>query len=105
MNWLDPSMGIVGTVLIVRWSLGLLKSSMHILLDMKAPLELFKEIKTTIESDEDNRISDLHVWAVEPGIYAAEIALVTSKPQLTKYYCDLLPKKLGIVHLTVETHK
>lgn len=100
-NWLDPFMGIVGAALVVRWSWGLLRSSGRVLLDMQAPEEFREEVKQAIESDGDSRVSDLHMWAVGPGIYAAEIALVSSDPLGADYYYNLLPKRLGIVHATV----
>jgi cation diffusion facilitator family transporter len=104
-SWLDPFMGVVGAALVVRWSWGLLHSSARVLLDMQAPEELREEIRKTIESEGDNRISDLHVWSVGPGLHAAEIAVVSSRPLETAGYYDLLPKNLGIVHITVETHQ
>jgi cation diffusion facilitator family transporter len=102
-NWLDPAMGVVGAALVIRWSFGLLRASTQILLDVQAPLEVREKLKSAIESEGDNRISDLHVWAVGQGIYAAEIAIVTSAPLDVETYYHLLPKMLGIVHLTIET--
>ncbi|MDA8179420.1 MAG: CDF family Co(II)/Ni(II) efflux transporter DmeF [Desulfobacteria bacterium] len=104
-GWLDPLMGAVGAALVVRWSWGLLHSSARVLLDMQAPEELREGIREAIESGGDNRISDMHVWSVGPGLYAAEIAVVSSQPLETAGYYDLLPKDLGIVHMTVETHR
>lgn len=49
--------------------------------------------------------SDLHVWSVGPGIYAAEIAIVSSQPRAPDGYYKLLPGELGLVHVTVETHR
>jgi cation diffusion facilitator family transporter len=104
-GWLDPFMGVVGAALVVRWSWGLLHSSARVLLDMQAPEELREEIRKAIECEGDNRISDMHVWSVGPGLHAAEIAVVSSRPLGTPGYYDLLPKNLGIVHITVETHQ
>jgi cation diffusion facilitator family transporter len=104
-NWLDPFMGIVGAVLVARWSWRLVHASAHVLLDMQAPEELRREVRLALESVGDNRISDLHLWAVGPGIYAAEIAVVSSTPLSLDDYNNLLPRKLGIVHVTVETRQ
>ncbi|MGW8323499.1 MAG: cation diffusion facilitator family transporter, partial [Thermodesulfobacteriota bacterium] len=104
-GWLDPFMGIVGAALVVRWSWGLLRSSARVLLDMQAPEEIREEVRKAIESEGDNRIFDMHLWAVGPGIYAAEIALVSSRPLNTDDYYNLLPRKLGIVHVTVESRQ
>ncbi len=104
-GWLDPFMGVVGAALVVRWSRGLLHSSARVLLDMQAPEELRGKIREAVESEGDNRISDMHVWSVGPGLYSAEIAVVSSRPLETAGYYDLLPGNLGIVHITVETHR
>lgn len=103
-RWLDPFMGLVGATLVVRWSWGLLRSSARVLLDMQAPEEVGEAIRRAIELEGDNRIADLHVWSVGPGIYAAEIAIVSSRPLDPDSYYNILPGKLGLVHVTVETH-
>jgi cation diffusion facilitator family transporter len=103
-GWLDPFMGVIGAALVVRWSWGLLRSSARVLLDMQAPEELREEIRKAIESEGDSRISDMHVWSVGPGIYAAEIAIVSSRPLDPDSCYNILPGKLGLVHVTVETH-
>src|SRR5262249_39116094 len=65
-NWLDSLMGIVGAVLITKWSLGLLKETSAILLDRHIDHETTRDILKAIESDRDNRVSDIHVWKVGP---------------------------------------
>ena len=102
---MDPLMGIIGALLITRWSVDLIRSSANILLDMRAPERIGRSIRESIESASDNRITDLHVWAVGPGIYAAEIALVSSDPKPADHYCGMIPHELGIVHTKVEVHK
>jgi cation diffusion facilitator family transporter len=102
--WLDPFMGLVGATLVVRWSWGLLRLSARVLLDRQAPDEVREAIRKAIESEGDNRVSDLHVWSVGPGIYAAEVAIVSSEPLDPDSYYSLLPKELGLVHATFETH-
>lgn len=104
-GWLDPFMGIAGAALVVHWSWGLLRSSARVLLDMQAPEEIREEVRKAIESEGDNRIFDMHLWAVGPEIYAAEIALVSSRPLNADAYYNLLPRKLGIVHVTVEIRR
>ncbi|HAM32450.1 MAG TPA: cation transporter [Deltaproteobacteria bacterium] len=104
-RWLDPFMGLVGATLVVRWSWGLLRSSTRVLLDLHAPDEVREAIRKAIESERDNRVSDLHVWSVGPGIYAAEVAIVSSRPLDPDDYYRLLPGELGLVHATFETHR
>ncbi|MEE8094524.1 MAG: CDF family Co(II)/Ni(II) efflux transporter DmeF [Gammaproteobacteria bacterium] len=102
--WADPAMGIIGAVLVARWSLGLLHSTAQILLDRAAPEELRAAVRDNIESRDDNRVVDLHIWAVGPGIYSAIVAIVTHHPQPPDHYKALLPQDLNLVHVTVEVH-
>lgn len=103
-GWLDPLMGIVGAVLVTRWSWVLIKRSAHVLLDMQAPEALRAEVTEAVERVDGNRVADQHIWSVGPGIYAVELAVVTRNPRPPESYWDLLPRDLGLVHLTVEVH-
>ena len=102
LNWLDPCMGIVGAILVIRWSWGLLHASGHVLLDMQAPEQIRSKVKDLIEAVGDNRISDLHVWAVGPEIYAAKMVIVSSEPLTIEAYHNLIPEEYGIVHKVIE---
>jgi len=89
-QWLDPLMGIVGAVVITRWSLSLLRQTGPILLDSGIDREILTTIRSTIERDRDNRVSDIHIWRVGPADYAAIIAIVTHAPMPIDHYKDLL---------------
>lgn len=102
---MDPLMGILGAILITKWSVGLLKASSQVLLDAQAPVTLRQEIVDHIEEDSDNRVADLHVWSIGPGIYASEVALVTHHPKAPAHYKSLIPSSLPLVHVTVEVHE
>ena len=102
--WMDPVMGIVGAVLVARWSYGLLGSTSGVLLDRQAPEVLQQEIRGILEADEDTRVTDLHVWSIGPGIYSAQIALVGHKPLSALEYKALIPETLRLVHVSVEVH-
>jgi len=103
--WADPIMGIVGAVLVARWSLGLLHSTSVVLLDRQGPEDVETLIRQKIEAADDNRVSDLHLWAVGPRLYSAIVSVVTHEPQPPEHYKALLPKGLGIVHIVVEVHR
>jgi cation diffusion facilitator family transporter len=102
--WLDPLMGIVGAALIVRWSWSLIGISARVLLDMQAPEHIREAVRSAVESDGDTRVTDLHVWAVGPAIYAAEVAVVSSTPKEPAQYCARLQRGLPLVHVTVQTY-
>jgi len=104
-NWLDPVMGIVGAIIITRWSYGLLKQTSPILLDASIEEEYQHAIKEAIEKDSDNRISDIHVWKVGANHYAAIIALVTHYPNSTEHYKRLLSDYHKLSHVTIEVNE
>jgi len=103
--WMDPLMGIVGALVITRWSWGLLIDTGRILLDRDVNQEAIDEIKATIETDSDTRITDIHVWRVGSHHLSAIISIVTHYPKSPTYYKNLLIDYDEIVHLTVEIVK
>jgi cation diffusion facilitator family transporter len=105
MVWADPVMGIVGALLVARWSIGLLHSTATVLLDREGPPSLSRTVRERIESGGDDNIADLHIWAVGPNIYSAIISIVTDNPKPPDYYKSLLPPDLGIVHFAIEVHR
>jgi cation diffusion facilitator family transporter len=101
-NRLDPVMGIVGAGVIAKWAHGLLKETSSILLDGSIEGRARQRIVRAIESDRDNRISDLHVWKVGPEHYAAMISIVTHHPKSAEYYKKLIADVTNLAHTTVE---
>lgn len=104
-SWLDPIMGIVGAIIITRWSYGLLKQASPILLDASIEKEYQQAIKEAIETDSDNRISDIHIWKVGANHYTAIIALVTHYPKRPEYYKKLLEKFYELSHVVIEVNE
>lgn len=102
--WADPAMGIVGAILVARWSYGLLRSTSVVLLDRQGPDSIRELIRHRLEADADNRVSDLHLWAVGPQMYSAIVSIVTHDPKPADHYKSLVPSGLGIVHLIVEVN-
>jgi len=103
--WMDPVVGIVGAVLVARWSWGLLRQTSQVLLDHQAPAGVRESIREAIESRSRSRVLDLHVWSIGPGIYAAIIAVATDSPQSAEHYHGLLPGDLRVAHLSVEVRR
>lgn len=100
--WLDPIMGIVGGLVIARWSYGLIRDTAGVLLDA-VPDEghMADEIRQHVERDGD-RIADLHVWQVGPGHNAAILSIVSTAPQEPSAYKARLASVSGLSHITVE---
>lgn len=104
-NFLDPFMGIVGAIVITRWSYSLLKQTGPILLDESIGEEYIQEIVTKIENDSDNMVADIHVWKVGPEHYAAIISIVTHYPREIEHYQRLLAEFDSLSHVTIEINK
>lgn len=100
--WMDPVMGFVGAALVGRWSFGLIGMTSSVLLDHQASVPVRQRIRDAIESRDGDRVSDLHVWSIGPGIYAAEIAVSASAPRSPADYRKRLPADAGLAHVTIE---
>ncbi len=102
LGWMDPAMGVLGGALVARWSVGLLRQSGRVLLDRQAPEDVRREVGRAVEEGSTDRVSDLHVWSIGPGIWAAEIVVLAEEPRPPEHYKERLPRGLGLVHVTVE---
>lgn len=99
---MDPFMGLVGAVVITRWSYVLLIDISRILLDREAAPVLVAKIRTTIEADSDNLVADLDVWQVSPHDLSVIFTVVTNFPKAPDHYKALLQEFIGEVHVNVE---
>ena len=104
-NWLDPLMGFVGAALVARWSYGLIRESARVLLDRQADEKIVAAIRKSLEGNSSDRVTDLHCWNIGPGIYAADLAIISDDPQSPDDYRSRIPPELGVVHATVEVHR
>ncbi len=103
--WMDPVMGIVGSVVIAKWSVGLLKDTSKVLLDAEVSPERLLALRTLIESPGDSHVTDLHVWRVGPRHLAAIVAVVTESSSGPQDYKALLSEQPDLVHVTVEVNR
>lgn len=102
---LDALTGIVGAVVIARWSVGLLRDTSAVLLDAEVPDQRRREIQAAVEADLDNRVSDLHLWRVGRRHMAAIISVVTHEPRDPEHYKQLLRRFDDLAHVTIEVHR
>ena len=102
--WLDPVVGIVGSGVVFSWAYTLLRDTSGILLDRTpSASDLPEEIRRTVESDSDSLVTDLHVWQVGIGKFAAIVSVVAHEPKSSDHYRGLLREHDELVHLTIET--
>jgi cation diffusion facilitator family transporter len=104
-TWMDPTMGLVGSIVIGRWSYALLRDTSRVLLDAELPTERLADIRNAIETDAGSRVADLHVWRVGPRHLAAIVSVVATDPRDPDHYKRLLARQRDLVHVTVEVHR
>jgi len=101
---LDPTMGIIGSMVVAWWAYGLLRQSGRVLLDHQDE-GMLKTLRSHLADGKREQVSDLHVWSIGPGIHAAEVAIVSHDPQPPDVYKARIPARFRIVHATVEVHR
>lgn len=101
--WLDPAMGIVGAIVIARWSWSLMCTTAGVLLD-QTDEHVAAEIRELIEQPGDATITDLHVWRVGPNAHAAIVSVMGSSAMDAESIRERLKPVHEVSHLTVEFH-
>ena len=100
--WMDPVMGIVGSVVVAQWACALLRDTSVILLDRTPETDLNDEIRKAVETDGDTVITDLHVWQVGVGQFSAIVSIAARQPKTPEYYREILREHEELRHVTIE---
>jgi cation diffusion facilitator family transporter len=100
-TWADPVVGIVGSLVIASWALGLIKASGSVLLDVSVDRDLEGVIRDRLETKGD-RVTDLHLWQIGPGHRAAVISMISDHPLPPATYKKRLKGLRDLCHVTVE---
>ncbi|MGY2440459.1 CDF family Co(II)/Ni(II) efflux transporter DmeF [Pseudomonas sp. SDO52101_S400] len=99
--WMDPVMGIVGSIVIAKWAWNLMRDSAAVLLDTTDE-PVAEEIRELLETSDDVRISDLHVWQVGPQARAAIVSVVAAAGVTAEAIRERLAPVHELSHLTIE---
>ena len=99
--WLDPVMGIVGALVIARWSWSLMRETAWVLLD-RTDEHVAEEIRELVEAPGDARIADLHVWRVGPDAHAGIVSVVAERAVDRAEIQERLMPVNELRHLTIE---
>jgi cation diffusion facilitator family transporter len=102
-TFMDPLVGLVGTVVIASWAFGLLRTAGSVLLDTVPDGDLTRSIRQRMEIGGD-RLTDLHVWQLGPGHAAVIASVVSDAPQAPEIYKQRLDGLTGLSHVTVEVN-
>jgi len=99
--WLDPAMGLVGALVIARWSWTLIGTTAGVLLD-RTDEQVAAEIRQLVETPGDATITDLHVWRVGPEAHAAIVSVLGQGSLDAERIRERLQPVHEVSHLTVE---
>lgn len=99
--WLDPLLGIVAAIVILRWAWSLIRATSTILLDKVPDDQLARKARAILEQG-GARLCDFHLWQIGPGHYAA-IATLAGAVHPADHYRRLLSALPAIAHVTIET--
>lgn len=103
-SWTDPVCGLVGALVILRWSVALVRDAGAVLLDTECDPELAARIRAHLEETQGDHVTDLHVWRVGPGRFAAMASLVSDDARAPEHYKQRLAGIACLAHVTVEVN-
>ncbi len=108
-SWLDPAMGILGSVLVASWAIGLARDSSRILLDreMDHPVvQATREVLDFSDQAQATRLTDLHLWRVGRHAWACAVTVVTDDAALSPAQVrQRLAQVPQLAHSTIEIHQ
>ncbi|KGY12128.1 cation transporter [Vibrio tubiashii] len=101
-NWLDALMGVVGALVIGKWTFNLLAQTSPVLLDANIDQQYRNAI--TEELRPFAQVSDFHMWQISGHHYSAAISLISNNNMSVAEYKQILSKFDKIHHLTLEVN-
>lgn len=101
-NWLDAVMGMVGALVIAKWTMNLINQTSPILLDEN--IEQTYRQSITDELAPFATVTDLHMWKVSGHHYSVAMTLEANCDKTIAEYKQMLLKFDKIDHLTLELH-
>lgn len=102
-TWMDPAMGIVGAIVIAKWSWSLMRVTGAVLLDTTDD-QIAEEVRGCVENSGDVRITDLHVWRIGPESHAAIVSVIAKQGIDAAAIRARLAPVHELAHITVECH-
>jgi cation diffusion facilitator family transporter len=100
-TYIDPAVALLGVVVILWWSIGLIRDSASVLLDCVPDRDLAETIRRRLEAPGD-AVTDLHLWQLGPGHKAAIVSVKTQSPQPPATYKARLSDLETLCHVTIE---
>jgi len=105
-TWLDPLMGLVGSLIVAAWAFTLLRDTGRILLDAEMDSPVVARIRDALcRCRVAATIEDLHVWRVGKGQFACVLSVETTEAVSSDEIRSLLAVHEELTHVTVEVNR
>ncbi len=99
--WMDALIGLVSSVVIMRWTYTLVKDTGWELLDGHARGLDYQNVKKRIEC-EHVQIEDLHIWTIAPGVQACELVVNSEHAHGIEHFRKILADEFSLNHIVIE---
>ncbi|QJE73801.1 CDF family Co(II)/Ni(II) efflux transporter DmeF [Aerophototrophica crusticola] len=100
-TWMDAAVGLLGAVVIARWSWGLTRDAGANLLDAVPDTKLEHAIRGRLQ-DTGATVTDLHLWRLGPGHLAAVAHVTDPAGRRAGFFRERLAGLEGLSHVTVQ---
>lgn len=101
LTWIDPAMGIVGSLVILKWAYNLCRDTASELLDVHSKKIPPDHIRVLLKK-KGIEVLDVHTWRIAPSAVACELVVGTSELRGGDYYRQLIGEHFQFKHLIVE---
>ena len=105
-NWMDPLMGIVGSILVLLWSRSLLKQTTRILIGSGSQDGTLENLRNKIENIVTSvaKLRDLRLWKTNNSQYACVIKVQGSAETAIRQHLELELSTLPISYFALDVH-
>jgi cation diffusion facilitator family transporter len=104
-RWLDAATALVGAVLIIVWSVGLIRESVRPLLDLDPDPKNRDAVRAALENVGQTRVADLHLWRLGHGRLVCVVSVEAREPSSLDEYQQAVMAAAPISHLTIEIRR
>jgi cation diffusion facilitator family transporter len=102
-QFLDPVVGVLGAIVIGRWSVQLMQQAGRVLLDVEDDPSLAEDIRRMLEEEVGASISDMHLWRLGPGHRGLIVSIISPVPRSADDIKNEIRRRhSGLSHVTVE---
>lgn len=100
--WMDPAMGVLGSILITWWAIGLLRTTSRALLDAEMDDPIVARIRRAVAAQPGVQVTDLHLWRVASDRWACVLSVQGPPGLTTAQVHAALASEPALAHLSVE---